>query len=111
MQCTKDFIEYFKEHKITFDLINHCPYHPEGKVPSYKKPSLLRKPNPGMILATMNNLAIDLHESIMIGDKDSDEIKWMNLKTFFIKGKYALSKDDNVFPNHHELFEHLKKMY
>jgi D-glycero-D-manno-heptose 1,7-bisphosphate phosphatase len=38
----------------------------------YKKDSLDRKPNPGMLLKAADAFSIDMQESIMIGDKDSD---------------------------------------
>jgi D-glycero-D-manno-heptose 1,7-bisphosphate phosphatase len=49
-----------------------CPYHPEYGVGDYKKDSFDRKPNPGMLLQAAEKYGLDLHRSIMIGDKDSD---------------------------------------
>jgi histidinol phosphatase-like enzyme len=50
----------------------YCPYHPEHGIGHYKKDSLCRKPNPGMLLHAAKKHGIDLRSSIMIGDKDSD---------------------------------------
>jgi D-glycero-D-manno-heptose 1,7-bisphosphate phosphatase len=50
----------------------YCPYHPEHGIGRYKKDSLCRKPNPGMLLIAAKKHEIDLGRSIMIGDKDSD---------------------------------------
>jgi D-glycero-D-manno-heptose 1,7-bisphosphate phosphatase len=50
----------------------YCPYHPEHGVGRYKKDSLYRKPNPGMLLRAAKKHGLDLGRSIMIGDKDSD---------------------------------------
>jgi D-glycero-D-manno-heptose 1,7-bisphosphate phosphatase len=50
----------------------YCPYHPEYGVGRYKKDSLYRKPNPGMLLRAAKKHGLDLARSIMIGDKDSD---------------------------------------
>jgi hypothetical protein len=52
-----------------------CPYHEEGVLPQWKRPSLLRKPKPGMVLKAFEEHRIDPHSSIMVGDKDSDRIK------------------------------------
>jgi D-glycero-D-manno-heptose 1,7-bisphosphate phosphatase len=50
----------------------YCPYHPEHGVGRYKKDSLYRKPNPGMLLRAAKKHGLDIGNSIMIGDKDSD---------------------------------------
>ena len=38
----------------------------------YKKDSFCRKPNPGMILQAQSEFDIDLAESFLVGDKESD---------------------------------------
>lgn len=50
----------------------HCPYHPENGVGCYKRDSFDRKPNPGMLLRAAEKYRLDMGNSIMIGDKDSD---------------------------------------
>jgi D,D-heptose 1,7-bisphosphate phosphatase len=54
------------------DRIYYCPYHPEGVVPRYRKESDRRKPAPGMLLAAAKEMDIDLAESWLIGNSDSD---------------------------------------
>ncbi|MDG0980804.1 MAG: HAD family hydrolase [Halieaceae bacterium] len=49
-----------------------CPDHPEHGIGSYKKDSFDRKPNPGMLLRAAEKYGISLHDSIIVGDKDSD---------------------------------------
>ena len=58
----------------------YCPYHRDGIVEKYKKESLLRKPNPGMVLLAAEKHNIDIFNSIMIGDKESDRINLPYLK-------------------------------
>ena len=68
--------EFYKTQGIKFDGIEFCPYHKDGVIKEYSYPSLLRKPNPGMILQACEKLKINLKESIMIGDNpDIDKIK------------------------------------
>ena len=68
--------EFYKSKNINFDDIEYCPYHKDGVIKEYAYDTLLRKPNPGMILKACENLKIDLKHSIMIGDnKDIDNIK------------------------------------
>lgn len=73
--------EYYKKLGIIFDDIEYCPYHKDGVIEEYSYNTLLRKPNPGMILKACEKLKIDLKNSIMLGDnKDIDNIKLPYLK-------------------------------
>lgn len=54
------------------DDIRYCPYHAEGRVPSYTRESDWRKPAPDMILDIMKHWPIDQENSILIGDKQDD---------------------------------------
>ncbi|WP_152395468.1 D-glycero-alpha-D-manno-heptose-1,7-bisphosphate 7-phosphatase [Paenibacillus guangzhouensis] len=65
-------IERFKVEGIEITKVYYSPYHPEHGIGEYKKDSWCRKPNPGMILQAKDDFDIDLRESILFGDKDSD---------------------------------------
>ena len=58
------------------DAIYFCPHHPHkgfaGEVEELKIDCNCRKPKPGMLLKAAENLNIDLKNSYMIGDSDSD---------------------------------------
>ena len=56
-----------KKRGIHIAKVYHCPHHPDftGKCEC-------RKPNPGMILKARDEFSLDLAESILIGDKQSD---------------------------------------
>ena len=64
--------ERFAAEGVALTDVLYCPYHPEHGIGHYKMDSLDRKPNPGMLLRAANIFGIDLAQSIMIGDKDSD---------------------------------------
>ena len=49
-----------------------CPFHPEHGIGNYKVDSIDRKPGPGMILQAARELDIDLADSILLGDRESD---------------------------------------
>ena len=54
------------------DKYYFCPDHPEHGVGEFRRDSPLRKPNPGMILAAVTDLNIDLPHSVLVGDNMSD---------------------------------------
>jgi len=58
------------------DAIYVCPHHKdkgfEGERPEYKFDCDCRKPKPGLLLKAAQDFNIDLSQSIMIGDSESD---------------------------------------
>lgn len=56
-----------QKHGVTLAAIYHCPHHPD-----FGSPCDCRKPKPGMIHLATNDLDIDLENSFMIGDRESD---------------------------------------
>ena len=58
------------------DAIYYCPHHPDsgyaGERPEYKVECNCRKPRPGMLLQAAKDYNIDLTESWMGGDGESD---------------------------------------
>jgi len=57
---------------VTLDAWRRCPHHPEGTVPELAIRCQCRKPAPGMILDMARTLDVELGESWMIGDSDTD---------------------------------------
>lgn len=49
-----------------------CPFHPQGKVDRFRCEHNWRKPAPGMILAAVEELGLDLGQSWAIGDSSRD---------------------------------------
>jgi D-glycero-D-manno-heptose 1,7-bisphosphate phosphatase len=55
------------------DAIFVCPYHHEAVLPAFAHPDHPdRKPNPGMVLKAIAELALDPARTLVIGDKPSD---------------------------------------
>lgn len=80
--------EFYASKGLKFDDIEFCPYHKDGVIKEYSYASLLRKPNPGMILKACEKLKIDLKQSLMVGDNaEIDNIKLPYLKCEIIKAK------------------------
>ena len=51
--------------------IAHCPHHPKSEDESLQDCSC-RKPKPGMLLMLAEKHGIDLSQSVMVGDRDTD---------------------------------------
>lgn len=51
------------------DAYYYCPHHPEGSVDSYRRECACRKPGPGMVTRAARELALDIGESFVVGDK------------------------------------------
>jgi D-glycero-D-manno-heptose 1,7-bisphosphate phosphatase len=64
---TKWMIEQFREKGIIISKVYCCPHHPE-----YSGECSCRKPNIGMIKNAWSQFNIDLSNSVLVGDKNSD---------------------------------------
>lgn len=69
---TEWMLAEFRARGIGIDHVYHCPYHPTEGLGEYRRESPDRKPNPGMILRAKADLHLDLSQSVLVGDKDSD---------------------------------------
>lgn len=65
-------IEQLKKNGARIDAVYYCAHHPDAKISQYKKTCNCRKPKPGMLLSAAKKFKIDLHASILVGDKWSD---------------------------------------
>jgi len=62
----------FRLEGVFIDKVYFCPTHPEDGIGEYKVDSPFRKPGAGMILQAVDELGIDLADSILVGDKETD---------------------------------------
>ena len=69
---TRHMLGLFAAEGIAITAVYHCPHHPAGKVAAYAHECDCRKPAPGMLLRAASEHGLDLHRSILIGDKTSD---------------------------------------
>lgn len=61
-----------KKYKAHIDKFYFCPYHTDGVVKKYKKDSIDRKPNTGMLVKIREEWDLDKNNILLIGDKDTD---------------------------------------
>jgi D-glycero-D-manno-heptose 1,7-bisphosphate phosphatase len=66
-KLTQWMIKEFKKRDINISKVYHCPHHP-----NYSGECSCRKPKAGMILKALDEFNIDLNNSILVGDKNSD---------------------------------------
>lgn len=90
----------YEEYKKCGAVINdfyYCPYHIKGHIEPYNIISVLRKPEAGMHLLASKKYNIDLFNSFMIGDRDSDIIKIPYLKTLLVETDvYEIENKKNI---------------
>lgn len=92
-----------------YDALYFCPHHPDAGFPEerkeYKIKCKCRKPAPGLLLKAAQDLNIDLSESYMIGDRDSDVQAGENAKV-----KQSIKIETNrAYALYHALKEIFKK--
>ncbi len=95
-----------KERGAFIDAFYVCAYHEEAVVKKYKKISLYRKPDPGMLLQAVDDYHLKSINSVMIGDKDSDVIKLPYVNIYLIEDKYKIQKKQFI-----TTWDDLMKMY
>jgi len=66
------FDHILKSGGIHFREYYYCYHHPNGIVPKYSFACECRKPKPYFLLKAARNYGIDLENSWLIGDRDSD---------------------------------------
>jgi D-glycero-D-manno-heptose 1,7-bisphosphate phosphatase len=64
--------KWLADEGIKVEKTYYCPHHPEAGLGDYKKVCECRKPKSGMLLKVAEEYEIDLSQSVLIGDKESD---------------------------------------
>ena len=96
--------ERFKEHDVVISEVYHCPHHP-----NFSKACNCRKPNPGMLLSAKEKFDIDMKNSILVGDKESDIQAGINAG---IKKNYLITTGHSLTENkfHVPIINNLKDL-
>ncbi len=69
---TSWMLDEFRRQGVDIDDVYHCPHHPVNGIGEYRRDCSCRKPAPGMILRAAQEHSLDLHRSILVGDKVTD---------------------------------------
>ena len=100
---TKHMCDLFARQGIALAGVYHCPHHPQGSVAAYAVECDCRKPAPGMLFRAAAELNLDLHRSVLVGDKPSDAatgraagVKWIVL----VESGHRLPDDTSAMADH-----------
>jgi D-glycero-D-manno-heptose 1,7-bisphosphate phosphatase len=94
----------FEKQGIMIRKVYHCPHHPE-----FTGECECRKPKPGMLIEAKKEFDIDMSNSIMVGDKNSDIEAAINSG---IQNKYLVLTGHKILENkfHVEILDNLKRL-
>ncbi len=84
------------------DAIYYCPHHPTAGTTRHTKVCACRKPGTGLIDQAARDLAIDVHQSYMVGDKWSDvELGHRaGAASILVRSGFAADDPGNARPEH-----------
>lgn len=89
----------------------YSPYHEDKGQGTYKRRSFTRKPGSGMALKVLEEHAIDIENSFMIGDKATDNLLLPGLTTLLIRGNYDLKNSKcQVFDSLSEIENFIREL-
>ena len=94
----------FEKQGITISKAYHCPHHPE-----FTGECGCRKPKPGMLIQAKKEFDIDMPNSLMVGDKNSDIEAAINSG---IQNKYLVLTGHKILENKScvEILDNLKRL-
>lgn len=69
---TRWMLDQFAQRGTPLLAVYHCPHHPTAGIGLYQQDCECRKPAPGMLAAAARDYAVDLQQSVLVGDKCSD---------------------------------------
>lgn len=98
----KKFKDILKKNKAELEEYYYCYHHPEGIVPEYTLKCKCRKPGTFFIEKAQEKYNLDLKNSWLIGDLDTDIFcgQKAGVKTILIKNPLSKGKQGNSIPDH-----------
>lgn len=98
----KKFDQLLTSRGIHFKEYYYCYHHPQGIIPEYSYECLCRKPKPFFLFKAEEEHNVDLGNSWMIGDRDTDIEcgKAGGTKTILIEEPLSVNKRGNSMPDY-----------
>lgn len=104
----KVLVKKLEKEGIYIKASYYCPFLKDAPVKQYRRDSNLRKPSPGMVLQAKKAYNLDLSQSLMLGDKESDMLNNAEgLRTFILKGKYPVKESLPLYNSEQEILKEL----
>jgi len=102
---TKWMLKEFQKNGVTITKVYHCPHHPD-----FSGECECRKPKPGMLLQAQKEFNLDLKNSLLVGDKNSDIEAGLNVG---IKSNYLITTGHKINENQLDVktINNLKELY
>lgn len=72
LDLTRWYLSDLAKKSIDILSVEYCPHHQHAVILDYKKECRCRKPNTGMIDKVATKFSVNLKESILVGDKETD---------------------------------------
>lgn len=90
------------EHGALLDGIYYCPHHPTAGKTAYTVVCDCRKPETGLLDRAARDLAIDLKQSFMVGDKwiDVELGHRAGMRSILVRTGYSPDDPGNIRPAH-----------
>jgi D-glycero-D-manno-heptose 1,7-bisphosphate phosphatase len=98
MLIHKKLMSMLKDEGVEIDDICYCPHHREGVIEHYKVDCDCRKPKPKMLLDAAKQYHIDLTQSLMIGDSESDMLAGKNAGCTCVFIRNGCMNDASITP-------------
>lgn len=91
----------FEEHGVFISKTYVCPYHPTEGIGHYRKESVNRKPNSGMLEQVMRDSNLLVDELVMVGDSivDIQAAKSVGMRSVHVRTGLAYPDDADVAPD------------
>ncbi len=101
-QIARKFNGDLKKKGVQLSRAYYCYHHPDGIVPGYGGRCACRKPEPFFLLKAKKKYRLDLKESWMIGDRDSDTEcgQRAGCKTILIKNPHSSDYQGKIKPDY-----------
>lgn len=92
--------EYLREQQVVITQYFYCYHHPAGVAPGYSGPCLCRKPSPYFLQQAAAEHALDLSQSWLIGDQDTDVQcgQAAGVRTIQLLNPHSAAKRGNSLP-------------
>lgn len=94
-ELTDWMTQEFEQRNIKISKVYHCPHHPD-----LSGECECRKPNLGMLLEAKNDFDIDMSQSILVGDKNSDIEAGINIE---IKNNFLITTGHKINLNKYDV--------